>query len=48
MNVCPECETQLTDSAKFCYSCGYKLPEKNSNIDQDLSFFKKNVRANVH
>lgn len=43
MNVCPECETQLTDSAKFCYSCGFKLKEKNSDIDQDLAFLKRTL-----
>ncbi|MBP9888749.1 MAG: protein kinase [Leptospiraceae bacterium] len=43
MNYCPSCKTQLTKTAKFCYSCGLKMPEIDKNLDQDLEFLKRNL-----
>ncbi len=43
MSVCPNCNTKLTETAKFCYSCGHKLLETSLAIDQDLAFLKRTL-----
>jgi serine/threonine protein kinase len=40
---CPKCATELTLGAKFCYSCGHKMPDSNLDLDQDRDFLKRTL-----
>lgn len=33
--VCPQCQTELPEEAKFCYNCGNKLNQDEETQDQD-------------
>ncbi len=43
MSNCPKCNTQLTPNAKFCFSCGNKMPDAISDVDQDLEFLQRTL-----
>ena len=47
MIKCPSCKTKLTPNAKFCYSCGLKMPEIDSDIDHDLEFLKRTLDPQI-
>ncbi len=47
MSKCPSCKTKLTANAKFCYSCGYKMPDTDSTIDHDLEFLKRTLEPQI-
>ena len=46
MKSCPNCSTQLTDVAKFCYNCGnpFTLTEYE---DEDLNLLKKHLEPKI-
>lgn len=46
MTECPSCETKLTNDAKFCYSCGFKMPQTENNAENDLTFLKRTLEPN--
>jgi serine/threonine protein kinase len=46
MKSCPNCSTQLTDVAKFCYNCGKPFTLKEYE-DEDLKLLKKHLEPKI-
>ena len=41
--ICPKCQKELPEDAKFCLECGTPLKSKESELEKVYSYFKENM-----
>lgn len=41
MPFCPKCGKEVSEDAKFCYSCGYDLSQSKKEVDKTVSWEKQ-------
>lgn len=46
--ICQNCKTEISNTAKFCYKCGYEISKQvNQNIEDDFIIYKLKPKFDI-